>query len=137
LLVDNDKLFVVTGVMEDLPPNSFLRDHGVFISLSSFDDAKTLAWNTWYFPTFVKLHPGSKLEDLNGFLDTVQDRYLIPWAMSFDAGLTVEAMKAQANVSGDYMDLNAIALADTHLYSSDRKGQYSADSVIQNVCIMS
>lgn len=137
LLVDNDKLFVVTGVMEDLPPNSFLRDHGVFISLSSFDDAKTLAWNTWYFPTFVKLHPGSKLEDLNGFLDTVQDRYLIPWAMSFVPGLTVEAMKAQAKVSGDYMDFNAIALTDIHLYSSDRKGEFSANSDIQNVYIMS
>src|SRR5690606_18318052 len=88
-------------------------------------------------PTFVKLHPGSKLEDLNGFLDTVQDRYLIPWAMSFVPGLTVEAMKAQAKVSGDYMDFNAIALTDIHLYSSDRKGEFSANSDIQNVYIMS
>lgn len=137
LLLDNDKLFVVTGVMEDLPPNSFLRNHGVFISLSSFEDAKTLAWNTWYFPTFVKLHPGARLEDFQGFLDTVQERYLIPWAMTFVPGLTLEALKAQARESGDYMDFNATALTDIHLHSSDRRGEFSANSDIQNVYIMS
>src|SRR5690606_9776232 len=36
LLIDNEKLFVVTGVMRDLPRNSFLRDYGVFLSLSSY-----------------------------------------------------------------------------------------------------
>ena len=137
LMVDNNKLFVVTGVMDDLPRNSFLRNHGVFISLSSFDDAKTVAWNTWYFPTFVKLHRGARLDDLQGFLDTVQERYLIPWAMTFVPGLTLEALKAQEKESGDFMDFNTTALTDIHLYSSDRRGEFSPNSDIQNVYIIS
>lgn len=137
LLVNNDQLFVVTGVMDDLPRNSFLRNHSVFLSLSSFEDEKTVAWNTWYFPTFVKLHRDAKLEDFQGFLNTVRERYLVPWAMTFIPGLTVEAFKAHEEKSGDFMNFNTTALTDIHLYSSDRRGEFSPNSDIQTVYIMS
>ncbi len=137
LVVNNDKMFIVTGVMKDLPRNSFLRNHSVFISLTSYEDEKTLAWNSWYFPTFVKLRPGAKPEDLQTFLKTVRDNYLVPWAMTFVPGLTLEAMRAQEKESGDYMRFNAIALTDIHLHSIDREGEFSPNSSIGNVYIMS
>lgn len=137
LLLDNQKLFVVTGVMDDLPRNSFLRDYHVFLSLSSFEDAKTTAWNTWYFPTFVKLYKDARPEDLQRFLDMVEEKYLIPWAMTFVPGLTLEGMKAQAEKSGDFMRFNSTALTDIHLYSRERRGEFSPNSDIQNVYVMS
>src|SRR5690606_30157699 len=136
LILDNGGVYVVTGVMSDLPSNSFLRNHSVFLSLTSFDDADTQAWNTWYFPTFVKLHKNARVEDLQGFLDTVQERYLIPWAMTFVPGLTLESMRAQEKESGDYMDFNATALADIRLYAGDKKGDFNSNSNVESVYIM-
>lgn len=136
LLVDNSKLFVVTGVMPDLPRNSFLRDHGVFLSLSSYEDEKTLAWNTWYFPTFVKLNRGTDVKDLQAFLNTVKESYLIPWAMTFVPGLTIESARKSEEETGDYMLFNTIALTDIHLRSHDREGEFSINSDVQHVYIL-
>lgn len=136
LVMDNEKMFMVTGVMKDLPRNSFLRNHSVFISLSSYEDEKNLAWNTWYFPTFVKLRPGARVEDLQTFLNTVKDNYLIPWAMTFVPGLTVENSHTKEKETGDYMRFNSTALTDIHLYSSDRESEFSPNSDIENVYIM-
>ena len=136
LVLDNEKMVVITGVMKDLPANSFLRDHGVFISLTSYPDEKTLAWNTWYFPTFVKLRPGARAADLLVFLNTVKENYLIPWAMTFVPGLTIENSREKDIETGDYMRFNAIALTDIHLHSIDREGEFSANGDIKNIYMM-
>jgi putative ABC transport system permease protein len=136
MLVNNEKMFLVTGVMKDLPRNSFLRNHSVFISLTSYEDEKTLAWNTWYFPTFVKLRPGTRVEDLQVFLTTVKDNYLIPWAMTFVPGLTLENSRAKEKETGDYMRFNSTALTDIHLHSANRESEFSPNSGIGNVYIM-
>jgi len=137
LLIDNKDVYIVTGVMDDLPKNSFLRDHHIFISIASFDDAQSIAWNTWSFPTFVKLHPAASPKDFQSFLDTVKDRYLIPWAMTFVPGLTVESARESEKTTGNYMKFNTTALTDIHLYSKDRDGEFSINGDIQNVYIMS
>jgi putative ABC transport system permease protein len=137
LLLNNKDLYAVTGVIDDLPKNSFLRDHNVFLSLSSFADAETVAWNTWYFPTFVKLKQHTTAADLQTFLDDVKERYLIPWAMTFVPGLTIESSRAADVATGDFMRFNAIALTDVHLHSIDREGEFSPNSDIENVYIMS
>lgn len=136
VLVDNEQSYIVTGILPDLPPNSFLRNHSIFMSLSSFEDSKTIAWNTWYFPTFVKLYPDSRVKDLQAFLDTVKDSYLIPWAMAHIPGLTVEKAKKMEEETGDFMRFNNIALTDIHLYSHNREGEFSINSDIQNVYIL-
>jgi putative ABC transport system permease protein len=137
LLLNNKDLYQVTGIIDALPRNSFLRNHNVFLSLSSFEDAKSVAWNTWYFPTFVKLKQHTSVNDLQTFLDDVKDRYLIPWAMTFVPGLTIESSRAADKATGDFMRFNAIALTDIHLYSTDRQGEFSPNSDIENVYIMS
>src|SRR5690606_4852050 len=87
-------------------------------------------------PTFIKLHKNARVEDLQGLLDTVQERYLIPWAMTFVPGLTLESMRAQEKESGDYMDFNATALADIRLYAGDKKGDFNSNSNVESVYIM-
>lgn len=137
LLLDNENVYVVSGVIDDMPKNSFLRNYTVFISIESFDDAKSIAWNIWNFPTFVKLFPEANPEDLQAFLNAVPEKYLIPWAMTFVPGLTVESAKAAAKKSGDFMRFSAMPLTDIHLYSSDREREFSPNSTVQNVYILS
>lgn len=136
LLLNNEDIYQVTGVIDDLPKNSFLRDHSVFISIESFENAQSVAWNNWSFPTFVKLLPKAEVDDFQAYLATVKERYLIPWAMTFIPGLTIESSRAADEATGNFMHFNATALTDIHLYSSDREGEFSQNSSIQNVYIL-
>ena len=137
LLFNNTQTYTVTGVIDDFPKNSFLRDHTVLFSLESFKDAHSEAWNNFNFPTFVKLSPAASVDDLQDFLKTVNDNYLIPWAMTFVPGLTVESSKADDAKTGNFMKFRSIALEDIHLHSADRQGEFSPNSDIKNVYILS
>ena len=136
LLLNNTETYIVTGVMDDLPKNSFLRDHSVFVSLESFEDAHTEAWNNFRFPTFVKLMPSANVDDFQEFLNGVNENYLIPWAMTFVPGLTVESSKADDRKTGNFMKFRNIALEDIHLHSADRQGEFSPNSDVKNVYIL-
>ena len=137
MLLNNKDVFIVTGVIEDLPKNSFLRNHGVFMSISSFEDADNIAWNNWNYPTFVKLLPTAKKADLDAYASTVTEHYLIPWAMSCMPGLTVESAREMNKTTGNYLNFVTINLTDIHLYSADRDGEFSRNGAIQNVYILS
>ncbi|MCE7993403.1 MAG: FtsX-like permease family protein [Roseivirga sp.] len=137
LTIDNGQAYLVTGIVEDMPKSSFLRDYQVFISLSTYEDAKSIAWNNWSYPTFVKLVPGADPETLHTFLSGVKDNYLIPWAMTFIPGLTVESSRQDEKETGNYMRFGAIAMTDIHLHSPNIEGELNANSDIQNVYILS
>lgn len=136
LLIDNDESFIVTGIIEDMPKNSFLRNYSVFISLSSFEEATSPAWNNWSWPTFVKLNEGASEEDLQAFLGTIKDSYLIPWAMQFVPGLTVESYKESEKKTGDFMRFSSLPLTDIHLHSPNISGEFNINSDIENVYIL-
>lgn len=137
LILDNGETYMVTGIVEEMPKNSFLRNYGVFISLSSYADAKSTAWNNWSYPTFVKLVPETDPEILQTYLSDVKDRYLIPWAMTFVPGLTVESSRQDEKESGNFMRFGAIPLTDIHLNSPNISGEFNTNSDIQNVYILS
>ncbi|MDN5217240.1 ABC transporter permease [Fulvivirgaceae bacterium BMA12] len=137
LLLNNTHPYTVTGVIDDFPKNSFLRDHSVFIALESFDNAHSDAWNNFNFPTFVKLAPTAQIDDFQKFLTGVNENYLIPWAMTFVPGLTVESAKADDKKTGNFMKFRSIALEDIHLYSRDRQDEFSPNSDIEDVYILS
>ena len=136
LVLDNDEVYIVTGVIADMPTNSFLRNHSLFLSIESFEDARSLAWNNWNYPTFVKLLPTAKADGFHEFLSGVKDNYLTPWAMTFIPGLTVENSREAERTTGDFMRFNATALTDIHLYSIDKAGEFSANSSVQNIYIL-
>ncbi|MCG8319704.1 MAG: ABC transporter permease [Cytophagales bacterium] len=136
LLLNNTETFKVTGVIDDFPKNSFLRDHHVFVSLESFDDAYSKAWNNFRFPTFVKLNPLADIDDFQGFLNTVKESYVIPWAMTFVPGLTLERSRADDKKTGNFMKFGHIALQDIHLHSGDRQGEFSPNGDVKNIYIL-
>ncbi|QSE99403.1 ABC transporter permease [Fulvivirga lutea] len=136
MIIDDGESYVITGIIEDFPSNSFLKNYSMLISLSSYKDAKTEAWNTWYFPTFVKLNSTQNQQDLDVFLSGVVEGYLIPWAMTFIPGLTVESSRKSSEETGNYMRFSSIALTDIHLNSQDRSGDFNENGDIRNIYIL-
>lgn len=137
LLLDNEDVFTVTGVIDDMPKNSFLRNHSVFIAMASYDDAQSVSWANWSYPTFLKLRSGANIESLKAPLNTIFETYMIPWVQTFDPTMTVESHRERRKASGNYMVWSTTALTDIHLFSTDREDEFGPNSDIQNVYILS
>ncbi len=132
MVVNNGETFTVTGVMEDMPKNSLLRDHTVFISMPSFRFAQIGHWGSLNYYTFVKMVPGADMVAFQEGLDSLLGRYLIPWIQDFYPGLTEESFRE----SGNFLNYSAMPLTDIHLYS-DMKSELSPNGSIQNIYILS
>ncbi|MET1258603.1 ABC transporter permease [Flagellimonas sp. DF-77] len=132
MVVNNGETFVVTGVIEDLPKNSFLRDHTVFMSMPSYRFAQVGHWGSLTYYTFVKMVPGADMVAFQEGLDSLMGRYLIPWIQDFYPGMTEASFRA----SGNFLDYTTMPLTDIHLHSK-MKSELSANGSIQNIYILS
>ncbi|MDT0606360.1 ABC transporter permease [Croceitalea rosinachiae] len=132
MVLNNLGTFRVTGVMEDMPKNSLLRDHTVFMSMPSFQYAQIGHWGSLNYYTFVKMVPRADMAAFQEGLNSLIGRYLIPWIQDFYPGMTEESFKA----SGNFINYSAMPLTDIHLYSN-MKSELSANGSIQNTYILS
>ncbi|QCW98816.1 FtsX-like permease family protein [Aggregatimonas sangjinii] len=132
LLVNNTDTYTVTGVIEDLPKNSFLREHSVFMAMAGNVASREENWGSNNYFTFIKLIPSADVADLQEPLQGMLERYMLPWAQKYFPGMTAESFTA----SGNYIRYHTMALTDIHLHS-DRQSELSANSSIQNVYILS
>ena len=132
MLLNNTDTYTVTGVIEDLPNNSFLRDHSVFMAMSGYADSRGNNWGSTNYYTFIKLIPSVSALDFQEPLQSMFDKYMFPWAQEYFPGMTKEAFIA----SGNYLEYYTMPLTDIHL-KSNRQSEMSANSSIQNVYILS
>ena len=132
LVLDNSNTYTVTGVIDDFPKNSFLRNHSVFMAMSGLADSREDLWGNTNYYTFIKLIPTAKIEDFQAPLESILEKYLLPWAQQVFPGLTMESFAA----SGNYYRYHTMPLTSIHLYSN-RQSEMSANSSIQNVYILS
>ncbi len=132
LILNNGDTYVVTGVIEDLPKNSLLRNHSVFLAMAGNQEAKNKNWGSNDFPTFIKLLPSAKIEDVQTVLNGFFKKYFIPFAQPYMPGITEEQFLA----SGNYYNFSTIELQDIHLHSN-RFPEMSANGSIQNIYILS
>jgi len=132
LLLNNIDTYTVTGVIEDMPKSSFIRDHSVFLAMAGDEEAQNDEWTSHNFFTFIKLIPSADIADFQGPLQSMLGTYIIPYAQRFLPGITEEQLIA----SGNYLNYSTIPLKDIHLYSN-RDHELSANSSIQNVYILS
>jgi len=132
LILDNTDTYTVVGVIDDLPQNSFLRGHSVFLSMTGYEDAFSDDWGSHNYFTFVKLIPGADSRDFQAPLQSMFGKYLIPYAQAFYPGIT----EAQFLASGNYLNYSTIALTDIHLHSN-KETELSANGTIQNIYILS
>tara|TARA_R110002073_G_scaffold279026_1_gene443124 strand:- start:408357 stop:410789 length:2433 start_codon:yes stop_codon:yes gene_type:complete len=132
LLLDNTNTYTITGVIDDLPKNSFLRDYTIFMAMAGHVASKENNWGGNNFYTFIKLIPGANVDDLKVPLQGMLEKYMLPWAQKYFPGMTAESFEA----SGNYIRYYTIPLTAIHLYSA-RDYELSPNSSIQNVYILS
>ncbi len=89
-------------------------------------------WGSMNYYTFVKLIPSVNSTDFKEPLQSMLEKYMLPWAQETFPGMTAEAFAA----SGNYLRYHTMPLIDIHLYSA-RQSEMSANSSIQNVYILS
>lgn len=132
LLLNNSDAYIVTGVIDDLPENSFLRNHSVFMAMSGYEDSRNVEWGSNNYNTFIKLTPAADIESFQEPLQAIFQKYLIPYAKKFIPGLTLESFRE----SGNYVNYSTMPLTDIHLHSN-RVAEISPNNSIQNVYILS
>ncbi|MGB5820208.1 MAG: ABC transporter permease [Saonia sp.] len=132
LLLNNNDTYTVTGVIDDLPKNSFLRDHSIFMAMAGYEDAQEMDWTSHNYFTFMKLIPSANIADFQTPLQSMLGTYVIPFAQQYFPGITEEQFLA----SGNYVNFSTIPLTDIHLYS-DTNFELSPNSSVQNVYILS
>ncbi len=132
IILNDTNEYTVTGVIEDMPENSFIRNHNIFIAMAGNEDSFSKEWGNHNYPTFIKLRSGADIKDFDTFLESALRDYVIPGIQNYAPGITEE----QFLMSGNYLNFSTIPLTDIHLHS--RRGtELSANSDIQNVYILS
>jgi putative ABC transport system permease protein len=132
ILINNEETFKVTGVIPDLPKNSFLRNYSVFMAMEGYEESKSQEWGSNNFNTFIKLIPSVNAVDFHQPLQIIFEKYMVPWAAAFMPGLDREQFEAE----GNYIKYSTVALTDLHL-ASNRVAEMSTNSDKQNIYILS
>jgi putative ABC transport system permease protein len=132
LVLNNSDSYTVTGVIEDMPKNSFLRDYSVFLAMSGLQDSQENEWVSHNYYTFVKLGSGTDISSFRGQLQSMVGKYVIPFAQKYFPGITEEQFKE----AGNHIRYSTTPLVDIHLHS-DVDSEMSANSSMQNVYILS
>ncbi|WP_396591277.1 ABC transporter permease [Allomuricauda sp. R78024] len=132
LVLNNGATYTVTGVISNMPKNSFLRDYNVFMAMAGYEDALSTEWTSHNYSTFIKLAPGVDEKDFQEPLQSMFNTYVIPYAQRFFPGITEEQFKA----SGNHYYLSSTPLTRIHLHS-DLESEMSANSSMQNIYILS
>ncbi|MGB5555706.1 MAG: ABC transporter permease [Flavobacteriaceae bacterium] len=132
LLLNNEEPFTVTGVMEDLPKNSFLRDYSLFEAMAGNEDADIVNWGSNNYQTFFKLIPTANVADMQEPLQGFLGKYVVPGVQRFMPGITEEQFKA----AGNYLIYSTIPLTDIHL-SSNLVAEISSNNDMQSIYILS
>lgn len=132
MLLDNSDTYTVTGVIDDMPKNSYFNEYSLFLAMAGNVASREELWGSNNYFTFVKLIPEAKVEDFQAPLQGMLERYMLPWAQKYFPGMTAESFAA----SGNYIRYHTIALTDIHLHS-DRSSEMNATSSMQNIYILS
>lgn len=132
LLLNDKETYIVTGVMENLPKNSFLKDYSIFMAMAGNVASRENIWGSNNYFTFVKLSPETRIDSFKLQLEGVVEKYVLPWAQRTFPGMTKESFAA----SGNYIRYHTMPLTDIHLYS-DRQIEMGEKGTIQNIYILS
>ncbi|PRP66251.1 ABC transporter permease [Nonlabens agnitus] len=132
IILNNNTTYKVTGVLEDLPKNSFLKDYSVFMAMAGNVASREDIWGSNNYFTFIKVVPGTDMVTFQNQLDGLLEKYVLPWAQRTFPGMTAESFEA----SGNYLRYHTIPLTDIHLYS-DSSIEMGEKGTIQNIYILS
>ncbi len=132
LILDNNNTYTVTGVIDDFPQNSFLRDHSVFVAMAGYEDSRIVNWGSNNYQTYIKLIPSANIDDIQEPLRGFLGKYVVPGVQQFMPGITEEQFKA----AGNHLIYSTMPMTDIHL-KSDRVAEISGNNDIQSIYILS
>ncbi len=132
LILDNKDTYTVTGVIEDFPKNSFLRDYSILMSMPSLKDAQSNNWSGNNYSTFVRILPKTNIAKFETQLQVIFENHVIPFVRkNFSSNMTLEKFKND----GNEFKYSVIPLKNIHLHS-DRTAELSANNSIENVYML-
>jgi putative ABC transport system permease protein len=133
LILDNNETFRVTGVLPELPENSFISEYSIFMAMSGWENAQDMdVWGSNNFNTYAKIIPSATKEDFQSSLDLLFDKYIVPYDQAVIPGMTKESFEE----AGNYIRYSPVALADLHL-SGNRVAEMSQNNDKQSIYILS
>ncbi|TDB65919.1 ABC transporter permease [Arundinibacter roseus] len=132
LLLDNDKIYRVTGVMQNIPANSHLSSLNMLLSMASREESRSNNWGGHNFNTYIRLSPETDAQQFDKNFDTILDNYVGPYVKGAMGGTTLEDLEK----AGNFLKYHLIPLTKIHLHS-DRVAELSVNGNIQYVYIFS
>lgn len=126
--VEGRKDFEVTAVFKDMPRNQHFHAHYLF-SMESTDEAKSTAWMSFNFVTYIKLAEGSSPQALEAKFPAMVEKYIGPEVEKY-MGQSMADFYASGNKAG----FSLFPVTDIHLHSS-KLGELEPNSDINYVYI--
>jgi putative ABC transport system permease protein len=111
LNADNRRDYQITGVIEDVPPNSHVH-YDFLASFITIEDGSDQNWISNNFPTYFVLKEGISGEDFETKLQLIVEKYVAP-QLETVFGATLDEMEA----SGGSIKYFITPLTDIHLRS--------------------
>lgn len=124
--IDASGLYTVTGIIDEIPPNSHFHFE-LLVSMSSNGDATNQSWLNGSYHTYVLLREGADLADVEDKFPNIIKKYLGP-QLKESLGITFQESLEKGNAFGFRLQ----ALTDIHLHSNLR-GEFEAGGDIKTV----
>lgn len=130
LVLDNNTMFEITGVMEDMPETSHFH-FDFLLSMSTISEAETNFWLSNNFRTYILLREGADPSGMINHFDSIKKTHIEPQLNQF-LDVTMEQFEA----AGNSVDYGLQPLTKIHLHS-DLTGEFEPNSSILSVYIFS
>jgi putative ABC transport system permease protein len=130
LVIDNNIMFEVTGVMEDMPGTSHFH-FDFLMSMSTIREAESDFWLSNNFRTYILLREGADPSGMTSHFESIKKTHIEPQLDQF-LDVTMEQFEA----AGNSVDYRLQPLTRIHLHS-DLTGEFEPNSSILYVYIFS
>ncbi len=130
VIVDNERPFIISGVMEEMPTNTHFQ-YDILASASSLEDSRSTMWLNQNWQTYIVLTEGADPKQLEAKFPAFLDKYFGPQLQQF-MGINMTQFREQGNNYIMYLQ----PVIDIHLYS-DLSGELGINSDIKYVYIFS
>jgi putative ABC transport system permease protein len=129
LLMDDEVMHTVTGVMQNIPAHSHMHDVNMLLSMSGLESSRENDWGSHNFNTYILFREGVDAGRFEKNFETILQKYTSKWLQGFFGASLEEVRK-----SGSYLKYTLLPLTDIHLHS-DRTAEVNGNGNIQYVYI--
>lgn len=129
LVLHNQVSYKITGVMQNMPDRSHLRDLNLLLSMSTSKESRENSWGNHNFNTYILFHPGVDPNQFEKNFETILQKYTSKWIET-----VMGSSLSNLQRSGNYLRYSLMPITDIHL-RSNRTAEINANSNIQYVFI--